>query len=176
MDFIIAQTNRFKAAISGAGAALFVSMYGHDHYQRDYLAELGDPWTNKAVWDKVSPFYRVDKITSPTLFMGGETDWNVPILGGEQMYQALKRLGRTTELVVYPGEYHEFKTPSHIKDRLERYLAWYGHYVKGDSAPAARRSLLPGKTPSQPIDLGLLRGPKSLRDFSAFSTSYSMRG
>jgi dipeptidyl aminopeptidase/acylaminoacyl peptidase len=52
------------------------------------------------------------------------------------MYQALKTLGRTTELVVYPGEYHGFTTPSHIKDRLERYLAWYAHYVKGDSAPA----------------------------------------
>jgi len=61
---------------------------------------------------------------------------NVPVLGSEQMYQALKRLGRPTELVVYPGEYHEFKTPSHIKDRLERYLAWYAHYVKGDSTPA----------------------------------------
>jgi len=135
-DFIIAQTTRFKAAISGAGAAFFSSMYGHDHYQRDYLSELGDPWANKVVWEKVSPFYRVGKITTPTLFMGGEIDWNVPILGGEQMYQALKRLGRTTELVVYPGEYHEFKTPSHIKDRLERYLAWYNHYVKGDPAPA----------------------------------------
>ena len=70
------------------------------------------------------------------VFMGGAIDWNVPILGGEQMYQSLKALGRTTELVVYPGEYHEFKTPSHMKDRFERYLAWYGHYVKGDSAPA----------------------------------------
>jgi dipeptidyl aminopeptidase/acylaminoacyl peptidase len=135
-DFIIAQTNRFKAAISGAGSALFISFYGHDQYQRDYETELGHPWENKAVWEKVSPFYRVNNITTPTLFMGGEIDWNVPILGGEQMYQALKRLGRTTELVVYPGEYHEFKTPSHIKDRLDRYLAWYGHYVKGDPAPA----------------------------------------
>ncbi|HEY6945806.1 MAG TPA: S9 family peptidase [Candidatus Acidoferrum sp.] len=135
-DFIIAQTNRFKAAISGAGAALFVSMYGHDQYQRDYEAELGHPWESKAVWDKVSPFYRVNNINTPTLFMGGDIDWNVPILGAEQMYQALKRLGRATELVVYPGEYHEFKTPSHLKDRLERYLAWYNHYVKGDTAPA----------------------------------------
>ena len=135
-DFIIAQTNRFKAAISGAGAALFVSFYGHDHYQRDYEAELGHPWESKGVWEKVSPFYRVNNITTPALFMGGEIDSNVPILGGEQMYQALKSLGRTTELVVYPGEYHEFKTPSHIKDRLERYLAWYNHYVKGDATPA----------------------------------------
>lgn len=135
-DFIIAQTTRFRAAISGAGSALFISMYGHDQYQRDYEAELGHPWESKAVWEKVSPFYRVNNITTPTLFMGGEIDLNVPILGGEQMYQALKRLGRTTELIVYPGEYHEFKTPSHIKDRLERYLAWYSHYVKGDSTPA----------------------------------------
>jgi dipeptidyl aminopeptidase/acylaminoacyl peptidase len=134
-DFIIAQTTRFKAAISGAGSALFSSFYGHDHYQKDYEIELGHPWENKAAWEKVSPFYKVANVTTPTLFMGGEIDWNVPILGGEQMYQALKRLGHVTELVVYPGEYHEFKTPSHIKDRLERYLAWYGHYVKGDSAP-----------------------------------------
>ena len=135
-DFIITQTTRFKAAISGAGSALFASFYGHDEYQKDYEVELGHPWENKALWEKVSPFFRVNKITTPTLFMGGDIDWNVPILGGEQMYQALKRLGRPTELVVYPGEYHEFKTPSHIKDRLERYLAWYAHYVKGDSTPA----------------------------------------
>ena len=135
-DFIIAQTSRFKAAISGAGGALFTSFYGHDHYQRDYEVELGHPWESKAAWEKVSPFYRVKNVTTPTLFMGGEIDWNVPILGGEQMYQALKRLGRATELVVYPGEYHEFKMPSHIKDRLERYLAWYAHYAKGDSTPA----------------------------------------
>ncbi len=135
-DFIIAQTNRFKAAISGAGSALFSSFYGHDQYQRDYEAELGHPWENKAVWERVSPFYKVANVSTPTLFMGGAIDWNVPILGSEQMYQALKRLGRSTELVVYPGEYHEFKKPSHIKDRLERYLAWYAHFVKGDSTPA----------------------------------------
>jgi dipeptidyl aminopeptidase/acylaminoacyl peptidase len=135
-DFIIAQTARFKGAISGAGVALIASFYGHDHYQRDYDIELGHPWENKAVWDKISPFYKVANITTPTLFMGGDIDWNVPILGSEQMYQAMKTLGRTTELVVYPGEYHGFTVPSHLKDRLERYLAWYAHYVKGDSTPA----------------------------------------
>ena len=134
-DFIITQTTRFKAAISGAGEALHMSLYGHDQYQRDYETELGRPWENHALWDKISPFFRVASITTPTLFMGGEIDWNVPIVGGEQMYQAMKSLGRETQLVVYPGEYHEFKTPSHLKDRLERYLAWYAHYVKGDPAP-----------------------------------------
>jgi dipeptidyl aminopeptidase/acylaminoacyl peptidase len=135
-DFIIAQTARFKAAISGAGSSFFAALYGHDQYILDYDTELGQPWANRAVWDKLSFFYRVDKITTPTLFMGGEIDWNVPIIGGEQMYEAMKSLGRETELVVYPGEYHGFRTPSHIKDRLERNLAWYAHYVKKDGTPA----------------------------------------
>jgi len=136
-DFIIGQTKRFKAAISGAGAAEFTSMFGHDQYQKDYFTELGYPWEHQALWRKVAPFHRVKEITTPAMFMGGSIDWNVPILGGEQMYQALKALGRDTLLVVYPGEYHEFTVPSHIEDRLRRYLAWYGHYVKGDAGPAA---------------------------------------
>ena len=135
-DFIIAQTTRFKAAISGAGVALLTSFYGHDHYQREYEIELGYPWEHQALWDKISPFYKVKNITTPTLFMGGDLDANVPILGGEQMYEAMKALGRTTELVVYPGEYHGFTVPTHLKDRLERYLAWDAHYVKGESTPA----------------------------------------
>jgi dipeptidyl aminopeptidase/acylaminoacyl peptidase len=143
-NFIITQTTRFKAAISGAGEFLYSTNYGHDHYQRDWETELGRPWEKKALWDKISPFYRVTSITTPTLIMGGNIDWNVPIINGEQMYQALKSLGKTTELVVYPDEYHEFSTPSHIKDRLERYIAWYNHYVKGDSSPA--RPLDPPRT------------------------------
>ena len=135
-DFIITQTTRFKAAISGAGATKFDSMYGHDQYILDYETELGRPWEKRAVWDHVSMYWKVANVTTPTLFMGGDIDWNVPILGGEQMYQSLKSLGKETELVVYPGEYHEFKAPSHLKDRLQRYLAWYAHYVKADGTPA----------------------------------------
>jgi dipeptidyl aminopeptidase/acylaminoacyl peptidase len=136
-DFIIGQTNRFKAAISGAGASEFISLYGHDQYQRDYYTELGYPWEHKDVWDKLAYFYKVENIKTPALFMGGNLDVNVPVLGGEQMYQALRALNRTTELIVYPGEYHEFTIPSHMEDRLKRYLAWYNHYVKGDPAPAS---------------------------------------
>lgn len=139
-DFIIAETTRFKAAISGAGAAEFVSLYGHDQYQRDYETELGLPWVTPAVWDHVSWFRNVAKVSTPTLFLGGNIDANVPVLGGEQMYQALKRLGVPTELVVYPDEYHEFTLPSHIKDRFQRDLAWYTHYVKGGPAPATPES------------------------------------
>lgn len=135
-DFIIGQTNRFKAAISGAGAANFTSLWGHDEYQREYVYELGYPWENRAVWDRIERFWNVKNITTPTMFVGGNIDANVPILGGEQMYLSLKSLGRDTLLVVYPGEYHEFHIPTHIKDLYERNLAWYAHYVKADGTPA----------------------------------------
>ena len=135
-DFIIAQTDRFKAATSWAGAAEFTSLWGHDEYEREYVFELGYPWESRAAWDHVAPFWKVKNIHTPTLFLGGNIDWNVPILGSEQMYQALKALGRETLLVVYPDEYHEFTVPSHIKDRNERYLAWFAHYVKADGTPA----------------------------------------
>src|SRR5260370_15145 len=116
---IITQTNRFKAAITGASEVLYVANYGHDPYQKLWELELGLPWENRALYEKLSPFNKVANITTPTLIMGGEIDWNVPIINSEQLYQALKRLGRTTELIVYPGEYHGFTTPSHVKDRLE---------------------------------------------------------
>jgi dipeptidyl aminopeptidase/acylaminoacyl peptidase len=131
-NFIITQTTRFKAAISGAGAFLYVANWGHDLYSRDWEIELGLPWENRVLWEKLSPFNRVTKIRTPTLIMGGEIDWNVPVINGEQMYQSLKRLGVPTLLVIYPGEYHEFSRPSFIQDRYERYLHWYDHYVKGE--------------------------------------------
>ncbi len=136
-NFIITQTTRFKAAITGASEVLYVANYGHDHYQRLWELELGLPWENRALYERLSPFNKVTNIMTPTLIMGGEIDWNVPIINSEQLYQALKRLGRMTELVVYPGEYHGFTTPSHIRDRLERYLAWYAHFVKGEPTPAS---------------------------------------
>ncbi len=135
-DYVITKTDRFKAAISGASEFLYVANYGHDHYQREWEYELGLPWKNRALWEKLSTFNSVEKIVTPTLVMGGDKDWNVPIINSEQLYQSLKRLGRTTQLVVYPGESHGLAKPSYLKDRLERYLAWYAQYVKGE-APAA---------------------------------------
>ncbi|HTS12938.1 MAG TPA: S9 family peptidase [Candidatus Limnocylindrales bacterium] len=131
-NFIITQTARFKAAISNAGEFLYSTNWGHDEYVREWEIELGLPWENRALWEKLSPFNRVTKITTPTLIEGGNVDWNVPIINGEQMYESLKRLGVPTLLVVYPGEYHEFRRPSFIKDLYERDLAWFSHYVKGE--------------------------------------------
>jgi len=61
--------------------------------------------------------------------MGGEKDFNVPIAGSEQMYQALKSLGVPTQLVVYPGQFHGISRPSFVKDRYDRYLGWYDKYI-----------------------------------------------
>jgi dipeptidyl aminopeptidase/acylaminoacyl peptidase len=62
-------------------------------------------------------------------------DWNVPILGGEQMYQALKANRVDTELIVYPGETHGIRRPSFQKDRLDRYVKWYARYLGGGPVP-----------------------------------------
>lgn len=130
-DYTIATDGRFKAAISGAGSANQLTMYGSDMYIVQYDNELGPPWRSPETWMKVSyPFFKADRIHTPTLFLGGEKDFNVPIAGGEQMYQALRTLGVPTQLVVYPGESHGLKRPSFTRDRLERYLNWYDRYLK----------------------------------------------
>ena len=129
-NYVITKTNRFKGAVSGASEALYRANYGHDHYQLTWELELGLPWENAEAWERISPFNYVQNITTPTLWMGGEEDWNVPILNSEQMYQAMKRLGKETQLIVYPGEYHGLKRPSFIKDRYERFIQWFDGHVK----------------------------------------------
>jgi dipeptidyl aminopeptidase/acylaminoacyl peptidase len=136
-DYMIASDARFKAATSGAGTAFTVAFYGTDQYIIQYDHEIGPPWNPKA-WEtyvKISyPFLHADHIKTPTLFLGGERDFNVPVQGGQQMYQALRSLGIDTQLVIYPNENHGIQRPSYIRDRLERYLAWYDKYLK--KAPA----------------------------------------
>jgi dipeptidyl aminopeptidase/acylaminoacyl peptidase len=130
-DYTIATDGRFKVAFSGAGSANQLSMYGSDEYILQYNNELGPPWKSESLWLKLSyPFFHADRIHTPTMFMGGLVDFNVPVAGGEQMYQALRTLGVPTELVVYPGEHHGFTKPSFLKDRAERMAAWYDKYLK----------------------------------------------
>lgn len=130
---VITKTTRFKGAITGASEVIYIANYGHDIYQYIWEKELGLPWENREAWERITPFYNVAKVTTPTLIMGGKEDWNVPIINSEQLYQALKRLGVTTELVVYPGEFHGFQRPSFIRDRYQRYLDWYDLHVKGEN-------------------------------------------
>ena len=127
---LIARDRRFKAAISGAGQGNAFGGYGTDQYVLEYELELGKPWANPDAWKRVSyPFLNANRIVTPTLFVCGQDDWNVPLLNSEQMYQALRSLGVPTQLVIYPGEPHEIRRPSFVRDRMNRYLEWYGRYL-----------------------------------------------
>lgn len=130
-DYTIASDTRFKAASSGAGVAMISSLYGVDQYILQYENELGSPWKNFDKYVSLSyPFLKADKIKTPTQFMVGENDFNVPAVGSEQMYQAFKSLGIPTELIIYPGQFHGFTNPAFQKDRFERYINWFDKYLK----------------------------------------------
>ncbi|MDQ6755886.1 MAG: S9 family peptidase, partial [Bacteroidota bacterium] len=132
-DYTIASDTRFKAASSGAGVANPLSLYGVDQYINQYNNEIGEPWKGNNIdkYLKLSyPFLHADRIKTPTQFMVGEKDFNVPAVGSEQMYQALRSLNIPTELLIYPGQFHGFTQPSFIKDRFERYYAWFDKYLK----------------------------------------------
>ena len=136
-NYVISKTTRFKAATSGASISNILAGYGTDHYQYEYEAELGLPWKHADAYLKLSgPFLKADQIKTPTLFLCGEDDMNVPLLNTEQMYQAVRRLGIPTELVIYPGQNHGIRTPSYQKDRLERYVKWYDTYLRPEKAVA----------------------------------------
>ena len=128
---VITITDRYAGAISGAGNSLWIANYGHDRYQKWYAMELGLPWESRERWERASPFNKVQNITTPTLWIGAEKDWNVPVINCEHMYQAMKRLGRETLLVVYPDAHHGISRHSHQKDLLGRFVAWFDKYVKG---------------------------------------------
>jgi len=130
-NYVIAQDRRFKAAVSGAGISNILAGYGTDQYVREYEAELGVPWKTLDTWVKLSfPFLHADRIATPTLFLCGDKDFNVPLLNSEQMYQALRSTGVATQLVIYPGQHHGINKPTYRRDRMVRYLAWYDRFLK----------------------------------------------
>jgi dipeptidyl aminopeptidase/acylaminoacyl peptidase len=156
-DYVISKTTRFKAAVSGSSIANYLAGYGTDHYQYEYEVELGLPWKARERWLSLSsPFFDVEKIETPTLFLCGALDMNVPLLNSEQLYQALRRVGRVeTELVVYPDQWHSIETPSYRKDRFLRYLAWYDRFLRPGTVASDRKpeatSLL--GTPLHPVEI-----------------------
>ncbi|MFO1402157.1 MAG: S9 family peptidase [Steroidobacteraceae bacterium] len=130
-DFVIASDRRFRAAVSGAGSANALAMYGTDEYTREYELELGPPWRRRALYERLSyPFLHADRIGTPTLFYCAAADFNVPCSGSEQMYQALRSRGVPTQLVVYPGENHALRVPSYLRDRMQRLTDWYLQYLQ----------------------------------------------
>lgn len=130
-NYMIASDPRIRAAASGAGMGNFLGGYGADQYSRDYEFELGRPWENPDRWTTLSyPFFHADRITAPTLYLCAASDTNVPCIGSEQMYQALRSLDVPAQLVIYPGENHSLSVPSYIRDRMQRQLDWYDRWLR----------------------------------------------
>lgn len=138
-NYVVVQTGRFKAAISGASETNYLANYGTDHYQKEWEGELGLPWENTELWIRLSPFFQAKKITTPLLILCAGADVNVPCLNSEQMYQAVRRLGLETELVIYPDESHSLRRPSFIEDRFERSIAWYDSHLRPEVAKKQAR-------------------------------------
>jgi dipeptidyl aminopeptidase/acylaminoacyl peptidase len=131
-DFMIASTNEFKAASSGAGTGDPLALYGVDEYANQYNYELGEPWKDLNTYIKIGyPFFHADRIHTPTLFMGGTSDFNVPVVAGEQMYLALQTLHVPAALIVYPQQFHGFTDPDYIRDRYQYWFNWYDKWVLG---------------------------------------------
>ena len=127
---VITRTPRFKAAASGAGHSYIVANYGHDIYQKWYNWELGLPWENREKYDALSPLLKAGQVTTPTIFLGGRDDWNVPVLNAELFYQSLRRRGIDTQLVVYPDTHHGGWSAEFEKDYAVRVLEWFDKYLK----------------------------------------------
>ncbi|HEX4594430.1 MAG TPA: S9 family peptidase, partial [Bryobacteraceae bacterium] len=122
-NWVITQTNRFKAAVSVASVSDMISFYATSMYQDLVHAEFrGFPWAddNYALLWKWSPLAHVEKVTTPTMFLHGENDNDVHITQAEQMFTALRQRGIESELVRYPREGHGFREPKHRVDSTER--------------------------------------------------------
>jgi dipeptidyl aminopeptidase/acylaminoacyl peptidase len=129
-DYMIASDTRIRAAVSGAGVANVLAFFGVDMYAREYLSELGTPWENFDTWKKLAyPFLHAERITAPTLFQCAAEDDNVPCVGSEQMYQALKARGVPTRLIVYPGENHGLTVPSYLVHRMRSNIEWFDRWL-----------------------------------------------
>jgi dipeptidyl aminopeptidase/acylaminoacyl peptidase len=129
-SWAITQTSRFKAAVVGAGPTNLWSCAGSMDIQGflpDYFS--AEPWDNLDVYLKHSPMYYVKGVTTPTLILHGEADLRVPVSQGFELYNALKRQGVTTQMVVYPRMGHGPSEPEFELDIMRRHLDWLAKYL-----------------------------------------------
>jgi dipeptidyl aminopeptidase/acylaminoacyl peptidase len=127
-NWLITQTDRFKAAIPTAGIANLVS-FNYTAFYHDYLAVEFGAYPHEAnvmdtLWER-SPLRYVAKVKTPVLILHGENDSDVPISEAEQWYVALKDVGVDTVMVRYPREGHGLAEPRHLIDAIDRSIAWY---------------------------------------------------
>jgi len=126
----VTQTDRFKAAVAGAGVANWQSYYGENLIDKWMIPFFGSSvYADPAVYERCSPIRFVTRVRTPTLILVGERDAECPAPQSFEFWHALKTLGVPTQLVVYPGEGHRFRDPAHVNDRVERTLSWFEKYL-----------------------------------------------
>jgi len=137
-SMIITKTNRFKAAMVGAGVTNLISFTGTADipgFIPDYFD--GELWERTDVYARHSAMFGVKNVTTPTLVIHGERDLRVPISQGQELYMALKRLGVKTQMVSYPRTPHGPQEPKFIQDIAERVIDWFTLYNRGRNGKQA---------------------------------------
>jgi dipeptidyl aminopeptidase/acylaminoacyl peptidase len=125
----VGHTDRFKVGVPERFEVDYLSCFGTDQWQTQYLAEFGKPWEKADLYRALSPGTYITKIKTPLFLIADEKDGNCPPTQAMQFYQRLRLLGMKTELVIYPGESHTMTLPSHYVDRLFRLTDWFGRYL-----------------------------------------------
>ena len=127
----VTQTNRFRAAVSGAGLANFQSYYGENDIDEWMLPYFGaSVYQDPAVYAKSSPINFITRVKTPTLVLVGERDGECPAPQSREFWHALKTLGVPTELVIYANEGHYIGQTEHQRDIVHRTVAWFDRYLK----------------------------------------------
>jgi dipeptidyl aminopeptidase/acylaminoacyl peptidase len=122
----VTQTNRFRAAVAGAGIANWLSYYGENAIDQWMIPYFGaSVYDDPAVYAKSAPITFIKNVKTPTLVVVGERDGECPPPQSYEFWHALKFFGVKTELVVYPGEGHGFRKPENSRDVFERALRWF---------------------------------------------------
>jgi len=127
----VTQTNRFRAAMAGAGIANWQSYYGQNLIDQWMIPFFGaSVYDDPPVYEKSSPIHFIKNVKTPTLVVVGEHDAECPSPQSYEFWHALRTLKVPTQLVVYPGEGHLFVKPENQIDRLDRTAAWFDKYLK----------------------------------------------
>jgi dipeptidyl aminopeptidase/acylaminoacyl peptidase len=126
----VTQTNRFKAAMAGAGIANFLSYYGENQIDQWMIPFFGKSvYDDPGVYAKSSPITFIKNVKTPTLVIVGDSDGECPTPQSYEFWHALKTLGVETQLVVYEHEGHHFVNPAHQRDRIRRTVSWFDFYL-----------------------------------------------
>jgi dipeptidyl aminopeptidase/acylaminoacyl peptidase len=133
-SWAITQTNRFKAAVSGAGMADLASEFGTEGSSAYDEWYFGLPYENLREFIDSSPVTFIKNARTPTLILQGEADVVDPIGQSQQLHRPLRRYGVPTEMVTYPREGHGIQEHKHQLDVLQRMLDWFNRWVQGDGA------------------------------------------